>query len=297
MFKGFFNKKDNKGNVNEPEIKNNNINKTKSDNKLNLKPRVEYKKSLNSSLTQATFEGVMLLKGRDFNFETFKNDLSNVWLIKLDEKSEEDGTRVFEVDSLRVTYKFVGDKVPNQGAEIAAARNFMWSESLIKTREHSSHVVITVSGNANAKQKGILFTKIMEIGCEQESVLGLYTNGTVYNPETYRGYASVMDAENSGPLPILNLVWMGFTKSDHGYNMYTNGLNNFDKEEIEIVNSTLGPNILFNTMLEIVSYVLENNTTLQDGELLILAEHKKWKFRRSKAVAFDGMSLKVEWKK
>ncbi len=296
MFKAFFDKKSS----GEKSVKS--IKPLKVENKIessiiSLNPRVDRRKTFNANGNQACFEGRVLLKDDSFDFEDFKNDLSNIWFISLVEKASEDGVRVFDAGTLVVTYNFVNEQVPNREAEFAAAKNYMWSESLNQTREHKAYIEITVKGRGTPTEKGLAFTKIMDICCEQECVLGVFTNGTVYNPETYKDYASVMDVDDNGPLPILNLVWMGFSKSENGFNMYTRGLKAFDKDEMEIIASTLTPNALLNAMLDIVSYILENNVTLHDGEAIILAEHKKWRFKRSKAVAYDGMSLKIEWKK
>ncbi len=298
MFKTFFNKKENSRNYELETPTHNSKYKFKNDIMISsIRPKLEPRKSFNATANQAVFEGSVLLRNTDFDFNEFETDLASLWFVKLVETSNENGVRVFDVGTMEVTYSLVEAQVPNREAEFAAAKNYMWAESLNQTREHRAHIVISVKGRGTPKEKGLLFTKIMDICCEQEVVLGIFANGTVYSPESYKGYASVMAVEHIGPLPILNLVWMGFSRSETGFNMYTKGLHLFDKEEMEIIDSQLPPNALLNAMLDIVSYVLENNITLTDGETLILAEHKKWKFRRSKALAFDGVSMKIEWKK
>ncbi len=247
---------------------------------------------------ESSFFGAVLLSEVGFDFEKFTKDLARLWKIDLDEDSivgvRVDGTHVYRLGGMTVTLRLAETQVSKDDVEFAAARNYMWNDAVQEVREHKAHLHVSVAGEGEANQKGILFTKIVDSCCQQVGVVGVYTNGIVHNPEVYRELADIMVAEDEGPLPILNLVWVGFNKTESGFNIYTTGLRAFGKEEIEIINSDIGVKKLHDSMLEIVTYVLENDITLSEGESINFLEGQLWKIRKSAGVSTDGLSLKLE---
>lgn len=96
-------------------------------------------------------------------------------------------------------------------------------------------------------------------------------------------------------LPIFNWIWFGLYGSEGGLCGYTDGLEQFGREEIEVMDTDAAPEDLRNFMVGIVSYVLENNVELHDGETIGFSEEDKHSITRSKSDVLPGMTLKISY--
>ena len=89
-------------------------------------------------------------------------------------------------------------------------------------------------------------------------------------------------------------IYIGLKKIETGNCAYTYGLKDFQKTEIEIVNSKLSLEELFDFLFNISSYIIENNITLKNGETIGLTADQKAPIKLSKGQFVEGQSLKLE---
>lgn len=69
----------------------------------------------------------------------------------------------------------------------------------------------------------------------------------------------------------------------------------FGKEEMEVYAANADLNDVRDFLLDIVTYVLDYDVTLNDGETIGFSEEQKLRITLSDAVALDGKSLKLEY--
>ena len=69
----------------------------------------------------------------------------------------------------------------------------------------------------------------------------------------------------------------------------------FGKEEMEVYAANADLNDVRDFLLDIVTYVLDCDVTLNDGETIGFSEEQKLSITLSDAVALDGKSLKLEY--
>ena len=69
----------------------------------------------------------------------------------------------------------------------------------------------------------------------------------------------------------------------------------FGRDEIEVYTDTEQAdfNEIHSFMLDIVTYILESDVTLNDGETIGFTEDQKLPITRSKGIALDGQTLKI----
>ena len=138
----------------------------------------------------------------------------------------------------------------------------------------------------------MLQVKLVCAACRQRGALGVYANGTVYQPEFYLNAAKPME---DGELPLLDLVWMGLYRREVGLCGYTDGLAAFGKEEMEVLDTQAAPGDLHSFLLDLTSYVLEEDITFHDGETIGFTEGQYLPISRSAGVWHDGMTLKISY--
>ena len=240
-----------------------------------------------------SFLGLVLLNEAKWDSEKFKSDLEAEWGIKAEVSEGESDTLVWEEGGMMATVGFIPSPVPGGEAEENASSNYLWPEAVETVKKHSAFLTVAVlPREKRAAQAGELFVKMCDACLMQEGVLGLYSCGTVFNPEFYREAASVM---KDGDVPYLNWVHFGLYRMGDILNGYTYGLSAFGKDEIEVVGYEADPVDLRNFLMDISVYVLSNDVVLLDGETIGFSEKQRLSISKSPGVAIERDTLKIEY--
>ena len=254
----------------------------------------------NGERKAGTFCGSVLLNTAKIDMEGIMSDLKEDWGIVPTEATGEqanddpDGTtKVFYVGDTLVAISLMPARVPDDEAEYFAETNYMWSEAVEVTKTHKAHLLVAVlPRELPPVEAGKLYVKVVSACLKQPNAIGVYTSGTVFQPEFYIEVASMM-REDEEALPVLDWVYMGLYRNEEGNNAYTYGMKAFGKDEMEILGSKQGLSELQGFMFEIACYVIGSDVTLQDGETIGVREEQKLPIARTKGVSVEGMSLKI----
>lgn len=242
-----------------------------------------------------TFAGFVLLSDADWNKTQLIQDLKTEWNIDAVETDEEQSkdTLVFSSSDMLAAVGLMPAPVPNQEAEQNAENNYMWPEAVEAAKTHKAHLLVTVLGrNTGLIERGELFVKIISSCCRQNNATGIYTSGTVFEPQFYAELAEIM---KEGGLPVFNWIWFGLYRREQGVCCYTYGMNVFGKDEMEVLDAAAEPAEVREFLSNLVFYVLEENVTLNDGETIGFSAEDKHAITRSEGVSLPGMTLKIEY--
>ena len=246
------------------------------------------------------FTGFVLLSKDKLNKEQFIRDMKEKWDITVDEydasEEKDDDALVFEVGDMLAAVSLNNYPIPGGEAEANAENNYMWPDAVKAAKEHRAHLMVAVLGKEeDLLEKGKLFTKVVAACCRQKYATGVYTSGVVFEPGFYEGFADMMQNDE---LPIFNWIWFGLWRDENGMNGYTYGMDVFGKDEMEVLGTDAEPGDLRDFLASLVSYVLENDVELQDGETIGFTADDKHTITRSPGVSLpeDQMTLKISWK-
>ena len=239
------------------------------------------------------FLGFVLLRDAEWDQEAFFARLKEKWDIEpkdLDSKDDEK-IFVFNAENYLVSLAFYPSPVPDSEAEQNAAFNYLWRNAQQEVAKHTAQIVVSVSNGMDTMERAKIFVKVCE-SCIDDNTIGIYTNGTVYAPDFYRKNAEVM---KSDALPLLDYVWLGLSNADGKLRGYTMGFENFGKYELEFLNYHGETHQFLSFMLAIVSYVIEGDVTLYDGDTIGFSEEQKLKITLSDGIEFnDRKTLKID---
>ena len=241
------------------------------------------------------FVGFVLLKNAEWNAQKFEQTFKEDWGFELSDKdSKDDVTRVYSVPETgagtMLAVALMPAPIPNGEAEYAAQYNFMWKDAVAVTKTHGAHIVVSVFGADDPKEGGKLDAKVIASLCRDGNTLGVYFNDVVYEPKFM---FAVSDMIKEGMFPLLGLVWFGIVRSANGVSIYTTGLNNLGKDEMEIVDCKAVPSEVHNFMMSIAGYVVDQDVILHDGETIGFTNEQRLKIVKSTGVNVDGESLKI----
>ena len=246
-----------------------------------------------SGIKYGSFLGLVLLNEKRWDSEKFRQDLEREWGIKAEVAEGERDTLVWKEDGMMTTVGFIDSPVPGGEAEENASSNYTWPEAMEVAKNHAAHLIVAVlPRNKRAMEAGKLFVKVCDACLMQRSATGLYSCGTIFQPEFYREAAALM---KEGEIPYLNLVHFGMYRLGEVVNGYTYGLSAFGKDEIEVVGYEADPIDLRNFLQDISMYVLDNDATLQDGETIGFSEKQRLSISKSPGVAIERDTLKIEY--
>ena len=248
---------------------------------------------------KGVFTGFVLLSKGEWDKAQFIQDMKEKWDIPVDEydasEEKDDDALVFEVGDMLAAVSLSTSPIPGGEAEANAENNYMWEDAVKIAREHRAHIMVAVLGKEkDLLEKGKLFTKMLAACCRQKYATGVYTSGVVFEPRFYEGFADMLKEDE---LPIFNLIWFGLYRNENGMNGYTYGMDVFGKDEMEVLGTDANPNQLRDFLASLVSYVLENDVELHDGETIGFAADDKHAITRSPGVSLpeDQMTLKISW--
>ncbi|MFL1671747.1 DUF4261 domain-containing protein [Paenibacillus dendritiformis] len=244
------------------------------------------------------FNGFVLLNTSECDLEQIKANLLQDWNISCPsgENSEEEreGILVCEVEGFTLAVSFVDAPVPDGEAEHYAQGNYLWPEAVEITKTHVAQIILAVfTRSGSPLDSGRMYTKLAASCLKLPNAIGLYSSGTVYQPEFFVELAEMMKSDDA--FPLLNLVYFGLVGTETGVSGYTIGLEHFGKDEIEVLDSQATPAELRNFLIDISAYVVEQDVTLRDGETIGFTAEQKLPITRSEGVYVNGDSLKIEF--
>lgn len=237
-----------------------------------------------------------LFKGNPaFSLDQVVQELKSHWGLQVSEISGDDSSATFEIDGALVGLVLIDLPIPSQEFEELYAYSYLWQDVEKETQEHSQHAIVSImSDTLSPVESYTLLTKVnASILKTSPSAIGIYQgSATLLLPKDL--YLDLADLLKEEMLPLQLWVYMGIINQEDKTSIYTYGLKEFGKTEIEIIESPMNGDDLYYFLLSILQYVLGSDVTLNDGETIGFSEDEKIKITESKAVYLEGNSLKLD---
>jgi hypothetical protein len=126
------------------------------------------------------------------------------------------------------------------------------------------------------------------------NAIGVYKgNQSLLIPKAdYLNEAGAMSEEY---LPLNLWIYFGLRVTDNENSGYTYGLKEFNKTEMEVVNSQKSLEDIRGFLFNIAHYVLEYDVTFQDGQTVGGSEDEKIAIKSSKGQFVEGVTFKLAY--
>lgn len=201
---------------------------------------------------------------------------------------------VFEAEGCMLAVSYIPAPVPDNEAVHNAGSNYLWPQAEEVAKTHVAHLIVAVLPRESSPlESGSVYVKLASSCLRLPNAIGLYSSGTVFQPEFYQEVTEAMKQEDM--FPLLNLVYFGLVRSEDGVSGYTIGLNSFGKDEIEVLDSPASPSELREFLMDISGYVVEYDVKLRHGETIGFSEEQKLAITRSEGVNIGGITLKIQF--
>lgn len=245
--------------------------------------------------TQLFENGFVLLNQNKFDFQQLLHDLQTQWQITATEVTIQDGSMMCSIGQYFCVAGLMPKPIPNNEAVKRAQVNYYCADAVSIAQAHQAHLMVTLvaqSDTENSIQCMRLYSKIIACCLRQQNATGVYTSGTVFSADFYTKIAE--QYLRTEDIPIMIWVFIGLAKNEKGNQLYTIGMEKFQKEEMEILNSQMNMKTLHASLTSMCHYIITSGLVLKDGETIGFSAEQKWAISHSKSVyALSEYSLKI----
>lgn len=237
-----------------------------------------------------TLSGKILLSTPEFDWDVMRVQFFDDWQVEIENEPTEDNLIVpFGDGTVTVTLSLIRKTVPE--AYETADYNIFWPNATEEVARHQAYVVIGVIGAANPLQRHVLFTMFAATALKQPNAIGVYQFPVARKASDYMEGALALKQDN---IPLTNWVFVGFHESDAGkLCCYTYGLTQFERNEIEIIDSNASIEQMFSFIYQVIEYIVSQGGTLNDGESIGFTEDNAYLCTLSEGVVLDGDTVKI----
>lgn len=246
--------------------------------------------------TSSTIIGMVLLE--DVNSLDIVNviaDLENKWNLKIKSEETDEDVSVIVIGDYNIGIVNIASPIPGDEVKETAEYSYLWENGVTEATKHKGHVIVTImNGGKNLIKENILFNQIAAAVLENSKSLGIYMGGRtlLLKKDFYLENTKGMSSEQ---LPLHNWIYFGLREGKAKRSMYTFGLADFGKKEMEVVNSKKDIDEINEMMYNITHYVLASDVTLRDGETIGMSATQKIKIKESKGEFLAGKTLKIKF--
>ena len=240
----------------------------------------------------------MFEQGQRYSIDALMEHLQQHWGYTLD-KPEHDNTdqaTVFSINGCTCIVAFIAAAIPAEDIEHCAQFAYSWQTVLEDIGTVDGHAIVSVgAGDMDIVDRHLLFARILySMMATPPSCVGIYQGNQtlLISRERYLGfYQEIQQADIAALIPFW--VYIGWQVNEHGSSIYTYGLNDFGKQELEVVNSALELDELYPFLLNVCAYLIQADVELQDGETLGYSADQKIDIVASAGVFLEGETLKL----
>ncbi len=255
------------------------------------------KEKIQENRSNSPILGMVLLKeAHPLDISKVVTELETQWGLTVKEESENSGeTAIIEIDEYRIAVGLIAAPIPTDEAITAAQYNFFWDNGADQVKKHKAHLILSIlNAGENAVRENILFSKVASTILSNSKSIGIYIGARSLAIEKDFYIASVQNMSTED-LPLYIWLYFGLTGENEKRSVYTYGLKDFGKKEMEILNSTKGHGELSDLIYNLAHYVIGHNVALKDGETIGFSAEQKLKISESKGVFLDGTTFKIEY--
>lgn len=232
--------------------------------------------------------------GARYQLNKIIENLRTQWDYEIEDFAGDDEAASFSINGETIGLAYMSIPIPWDDIEGTAKYAYNWPNAVVELENHTGHAILSVmtSHNSTLERFKILSKILCSILITTECV-GVYqgSQSLLIQRDLYLYYLEELE-KNNAPVPLW--IYMGLREYTDRSSGYTYGLKEFNKQEIEIIDSKLSLEELYNFLQNIAAYIIENDITLKTGETIGFSAEQKIAITSSKGKFVEGESLKLE---
>ena len=242
------------------------------------------------------FAGSILLEQASMDLDRFAQVLDNLWKLRIsDLRESRRDVYTMVIDDCLVLIGLTRKPLERDVAVEGAERNYLWPGAMEAQRCHRASIAIMVAVEKPNREihACLLLIKLLFTCCRmRDDVVGVYHNGVILEPDFVVRHGNDLYRDR---LPVPLMVWIGKQSLVPFSHIFTVGLQDFGKDEIEVTVSETDPDELRQFLLDLVKSILEGRIELCEGDHISLDGKTRHKVTSSPGIVHDGMTFKIDF--
>ena len=238
---------------------------------------------------------IMLLDETSFDLNGFLEDYNNNYPYRINKFSGDNSSVAFKIDNEMVTIAHMPFPIPSGDIVETAEYSYNWQSVLDDTKEYKSHLIVSIiQGGHDQIKRFKIFTQVLCSLLRTTNSVGVYkgNQSLLISKEEYLIEAALM---NNDYLPLNLWIYFGLRTSENGNSGYTYGLKEFNKTELEVLNSLKSVEDIRGFLFNMSHYILEYDVTFKDGQTCGRSEEERIGITISKGKFVGGDTFKLAY--
>ena len=220
--------------------------------------------------------GMVLLKDNaPLDLGLFLKDVKNTKKYKIGKPGGDKTATTFTIDDELVAIGFMPVPIPWGDLESAAKYAYNWETVLEDVKNHHGHLIVSIIQGANDPIKRYrIFTSVISSLLRTNNAIGVFmgNQSLLISKEDYIDEADGMTADW---LPLNLWIYFGLRTINDKSIGYTYGLKEFNKEELEILDSEKSLEDIRRFLYNIAHYILDHNVQFKSGQTCGISESER----------------------
>lgn len=238
--------------------------------------------------------GMVMLRDADsFDAILFMDDLKLHISPVIGDPSGGNDALTFSVDGELVAIGVMPVPIPKGELEANAPYAYNWMNALEDVSSHQAHLIVTVMGGSGTSVKRHrVFTEVIASLLRTTAAIGVYmgSQSLLIPTDDYLAEAEMMSDDQ---YPLNLWIYFGLRSSDGKGSGYTHGLKQFNKLEMEIVDSDKSLEDIRGFLFNMSHYVLDYDVVFKHGQTCGMSETERCPITISKGVNLDQETIKI----
>ncbi len=238
---------------------------------------------------------VLLDEVNSLDPEWVVRELKDYWGIEVNGSNLGEESSIIVIEEYQFALAEMKAPIPGDEVQKTAAANYLWENGSTEVLKHKSHVIVSLlNPKGNVIEENILFNKVLATVLRTTESTGIYMGQRNLAVEK-EFYLSNSEFMSEADLPLYNWIYFGVALEDGKSSIYTYGLADFGKLEIEIIDSEQSQDDLIAFIYNLAHYVIAYDVTLLDGETVGLSAIQKIPIEESEGYFLEGRTLKLRF--
>jgi hypothetical protein len=255
-----------------------------------------FKKKKQTNNESKIILGMVLLSDHEpFNLDQFISDYTTNYEGTIDNIIGDNATASFDVDGEMAAIGHMPVPVPNGDITSTAEYAYNWETAVEDLQAHQSHLIVSVMGKGPDQLKRYkIFTRVICSLMRTTHSIGVFkgTQTLLIPKDNYLEEAALMSDDY---LPLNLWIYFGLRITNNGQCGYTFGLREFNKNEMEVLDSSQSLEDIRAFLFNMAHYVLDFDVTFKDGQTCGLSAEEKIKITFSKGKLVEGQTYKLAY--
>ncbi|WP_183573176.1 DUF4261 domain-containing protein [Mucilaginibacter sp. X5P1] len=232
--------------------------------------------------------------GDSYDINNIIENLKSHWGFDVTDIEGDNNAVAFNINGETIALAYIPVQIPWDDIEGTAKYAYNWPNASEELKDHGGHAIVSImSGQKSPLERFKILSKVLYSILITSDAVGVYQGAqSLLIPRNQ--YLDNIDVLENDDIPVTLWVYIGLKKLTTGNCAYTYGLKEFNNQEIEIIDSKLSLEELFDFLFNITSYVLCQEVTLKIGETIGLTADQKIAVTSSKGEFVKGQSIKLK---